>query len=509
MTAVVPRDAQAPAVDASPAPHDEGPRRCLPRISRTGPVLTWVWPAAALVIGAVAAVWPLAALVALVVVAVVALALVAPRATAGLTVLVVLFVRPLEHLSGISQVGWLDESMIALCLVTMPLRRLILRTPLRTLPGQWWFAAYAVCGVLSALVLHVPFSIFLLSAFVTLKGLLFAWSVAQLDWSEHHLARAVRVGAVVILVALAAAVVNLVIPGPWEAVLVTDTNAAEARGFLPSIVGPFTHPIDMGQFAAAAFVAVAAWRVAVRRTPFTLALLVATALGAIATARRTATGSLAAAWLWLQAKRRSTAVLVALLACLPIAVVVLAAPLTQVVTSTYQDYFGNGNPEARTVLTVDSFSVAADHFPLGAGFGRFGSAVAATNYSPEYVARGYPYVWGLGRTEEDGRFLTDTEWPAIIGEAGFFGALAFALGLGALYRAGLRLWRGGQAPILRWAGLTLAGWVVASVVQSVATVTFTGPPAYGLLFGLAGVVAAVSDPASRPAGAEEPVREPS
>ena len=43
------------------------------------------------------------------------------------------------------------------------------------------------------------------------------------------------------------------------------------------------------------------------------------------------------------------------------------------------------------------------------------------------------------------------------------------------------------------------------VVQSVATVTFTGPPVYGLLFGLVGVVAALADrPAPRPRGA--PVR---
>ncbi len=35
---------------------------------------------------------------------------------------------------------------------------------------------------------------------------------------------------------------------------------------------------------------------------------------------------------------------------------------------------------------------------------------------------------------------------------------------------------------------------MAGLVQSVATVTFTGPPVYGLLLGLAGVVAALSDP---------------
>ncbi|HEX8519669.1 MAG TPA: hypothetical protein VF667_08755, partial [Pseudonocardia sp.] len=471
------------------------------RSADTGRVRPWVWPAAAAVLGGVAAEWPLAAGVLLGGGIMVVLALVAPRTTAGLTVLAVLFVRVLEHLTGVEQVGYLDEAMIALCVVTLPLRRLLTRTPLRTLPGQWWFAGFGVCGVLGALVLHVPFDIFLLGAFVTLKGPLFAFAVAQLDWTPRHVAVAVRVAAVVLVVGLLAAVANLVAPGPWEAVLVDDKNAAEARGFLPSIVGPFTHPIDMGQFTALAFVAVAAWRSVVGRSAFTLALLIGTALGALGTARRTAAGSVAAAWLWLQAKRRSTGVFVAILAGLPVAVVVLAAPLTTVVSTTYQDYFGNGHPEARTVLTIDSFKVATSHFPLGAGFGRFGSAIAATNYSPEYVELGYPYVWGLGRNKEDGRFLTDTEWPALIGETGFFGALAFALGLAAVYRAALRRWRTDDRPLARWAGLTCAGWVVACLVQSVATVTFTGPPAFALLFGLAGVVAALGD-RPRPAGAD-------
>ena len=507
MTAVVPRGV-LPEQSEPLARPEPAPQRSRPRVARTGHDRSWVWPLAAVLLGAVGALEPLAAIALLAGGAVLVLAFTAPRATAGLTALAVLFVRPLEHLVPIAAVGYLDEGLVALCVVTLPLRRLIARTPLRTYPGQWWFVGFVVCGVLSALVLHVPFSIFLVSGFVTTKGLLLAWAVAQLDWTERHLAVAVRVGAVLILFVLAASVVNLAIPGPWEAVLVTDTNAAESRSFLPSLVGPFTHPLDLGQFTALSFVALAAWRVTVRRTTFTLVLLIATGLGALATARRTAIGSVVAMWLWLQAKMRTTAVLVALLACLPVAVLVLAAPLTEVVGSTYQDYIGKGTPEARTVLTVDSVKVATGYFPLGAGFGRFGSAGAASNYSPEYAARGYQHVWGLGPTADDGRFLTDTEWPAIVGETGFFGAAAFALGLLGVYRAGMRLWTARRTPLVRWAGLTAAGWVVASLVQSVATVTFTGPPVFGLLFGMVGIVAALGDPGTAEPGTTDPTVAP-
>jgi hypothetical protein len=451
-----------------------------------------MWPLAAVVLGAAGAAFPLATAAVLAAATAIVLAIAAPRATAALTALAVLFVRPLEHLVQVSALGYLDEGLVVLCLITMPLRRVIDRKPLRNFPGQWWFALFLVCGVLSALLLHVPVAIFLTGAFVIAKGLLFGWAVAQVDWAERHLAVAVRVGTVLILLCLAATAANFAIPGAWNAVLASDVNAVEERSVLPSLIGPFTHPIDLGQFMALSFVAVAAWRAVIGKSAFTLALLVATALAALATARRTASGSLAAAWLWMQVKLRSTAVLVSLLACLPVLVLVLAGPLTTVVAATYNTYVGNATREARTVLTVDSFKVAADHFPGGAGFGRFASATAANNYSPEYEARGYPYVWGLGRTEEDGRFLTDTEWPAIIGETGFFGALAYALGLVCAYRAGVRAWSRAGSPLVRWAGLTSAGWLVASLVQSVATVTFTGPPAYGLLFGLIGVVTALS-----------------
>jgi hypothetical protein len=450
---------------------------------------------AAAVVGVLAAVQPIAAVAVVCGGGLVYLAVVAPRATVGLTVLAVLFVRPIEHLFVIEQLGYLDEALVLLCALVFPLRRVAGRLPLRRFPGQWWFVGFAAIGVLSGLLLGVAPGTFLMGAAVVCKGFVFAWAVAQVDWEEQHLRTAARVGAVVIVGCLVATAVNLAAPGAWTSFIASDPNAIESRGFLPSLVGPFSHPIDLGQFMALSAIALAAWRMTVRKGPFTLALLVATAAGALLSARRTSISSLVAAWLWLQGVARATGVLLAIAVCVPLAAVVLAAPLATVWTSTYEDYLApEGAPEARTVLTLDSFDVAADHFPGGAGFGRFGSAIAAETYSPEYVARGYPSIWGLGRNEEEGRFLTDTEWPAIIGETGFLGATAFVLGLVAIYLASRRLWLSSQAPLVRWVGLLAVGWTVAGVVQSIGTVTFTGPPVFGLFCGLVGVVAALSDP---------------
>jgi len=482
-------DHQLPAAGVAP----DAAGRVDPRPA-AGPLpLGWLWPLLALGAGAGAVVAPVPTVLVLAVALLLASALLAPRLTAGTAVLVILFARPLEHLVPVPAVSYVDEAAVVLCVLTLPVRRLVTRQPLRTFPGQWWFTAFLVLGLVSSLVAHVPPWIFLTGGFLMSKGLLLAWAVAQLDWTERHLRTVARAGTGLILFCLAAMLVNLAVPDTWNALLASDLRAVEPRSILPSLIGPFPHPIDLGQFMALSAIAIAAWRATVGRTAFTLGLLLATAAGALLTGRRTAVTGLAAAWLWLQTVVRSTRVLIALGAALPLAVVLLAGPVAEVTRATYHDYVANTTPEARTVLTVDSFSVAGEHFPAGAGFGRFGSAAAAESYSPEYVARGYPNIWGLGRTAEDGNFLTDTEWPAILGETGYFGAAAFACGLFAIYRAGRRLYRDAVAPLSRWAGLTLAGWLVVMLVGSVATVMFTGPPVSGAFFALAGVVTALAD----------------
>jgi hypothetical protein len=453
----------------------------------------WPWLVAAAGVGALAVVQPLVAVAAVAAVAVVAAAFAAPAAAVGVTVVVVLFVRPIEHLVPIALLGYLDEGLVLLCGIVLPLRRLLAGRALRAFPGQWWFAAFAAAGLLSGLFLDVPPETYLLGAVVMCKGLVFAWAVAQVDWEERHLRVAARTGAALIIFCLLATAANLALQGPWNAVMASDPNAIESRGFLPSLIGPFSHPIDLGQFMAFSAIALTAWRMTVRKGAFTLTLLLATAGAALLTARRTAIGSLVAAWLWLKAVGRSTGVLLAVAVTVPFAAVVLATPLATVVTATYNDYISpQAEPAARTVLTVDSFGVAAGYFPGGAGFGRFGSAIAASTYSPEYFARGYPDIWGLGRTAEDGRFLTDTEWPAIIGESGYLGAAAFLVGMILIYRASRRLYRHGATPLVRWIGLVAIGWTIASLVQSIATVTFTGPPGFGLFFGMVGLVTGLS-----------------
>lgn len=75
---------------------------------------------------------------------------------------------------------------------------------------------------------------------------------------------------------------------------------------------------------------------------------------------------------------------------------------------------------ARSVLLRYGIVTAMTYFPLGAGFGTYGTAVARDTYSKLYDRYNFQSIWGL---DEGEGFLTDNYWPAIMGEFGFFGMI--------------------------------------------------------------------------------------
>lgn len=93
-----------------------------------------------------------------------------------------------------------------------------------------------------------------------------------------------------------------------------------------------------------------------------------------------------------------------------------------VASSTLDEYYGN-DASARYTLTADSIEIANENAPIGLGFATFGSAAAASHYSPVYIGLGYLAHYGLGYVSTS--YLTDTFWPALFGEFGYLGTLAF------------------------------------------------------------------------------------
>lgn len=86
-----------------------------------------------------------------------------------------------------------------------------------------------------------------------------------------------------------------------------------------------------------------------------------------------------------------------------------------------QFYFLQSTRTARAVLLRYGIKTAVDYFPIGAGFGTYGTYAAKAYRSQLYSKYNFSGFYGL--SEEFGGFLTDNYWPAIIAEFGFVGAI--------------------------------------------------------------------------------------
>ena len=77
----------------------------------------------------------------------------------------------------------------------------------------------------------------------------------------------------------------------------------------------------------------------------------------------------------------------------------------------------------RAKMMSSALSVASGKFPLGAGLGTLGGQAAVVFDSELFYVYGFQYEWFF----EHGLYLTDTYWPKIIAESGFFGMIALLL----------------------------------------------------------------------------------
>lgn len=92
-------------------------------------------------------------------------------------------------------------------------------------------------------------------------------------------------------------------------------------------------------------------------------------------------------------------------------------------------YYVDIYDSARNILTKDSALLAKQYFPLGTGFGTFGSSIASQYYSGLYFKLGYHRYLGKGMTEDDPSFLSDTFWPIVIAQTGWIGTVSFVMAL--------------------------------------------------------------------------------
>ncbi|MCF6745953.1 hypothetical protein E9529_17055 [Blastococcus sp. KM273128] len=410
-----------------------------------------------------------------------------PKRFIAVAVLVAIFGKTAAQVTGSSAVDLLDELAIASSLVVCVGPRLLSGQPLRSFPGLPWWALYGVLGVVSGLAAGVPLVVLGSGAALAGKGMLLAFAVAQLQWTGDDVRRLAKGGVGVLLFIIFCCLVNLAIPQTWQST-VGNIDQLSFRSAIPSLIGPFVEPGTLGIMAALGFLGVVAWNTTMGSTRFTWLLSAGMALVAILSFRRKTWLGMMGSFLWLTSRAGRSGVFAGAVTAVTGIVILFWSTLLnalQGIVATYIDE--SEGTAARTLMTRDSFFVAQDYFPLGAGFGRFGSDTASEFYSPLYLERGYQNVWGLSERTGNAMFLTDTMWPAVLGETGFLGMLAFLIALVAVFRRLRRLSRDAD-PVARFLGLTGIAWIFQYLLESTGNPVFVSPPSYIPLFLLIGLL---------------------
>lgn len=128
----------------------------------------------------------------------------------------------------------------------------------------------------------------------------------------------------------------------------------------------------------------------------------------------------------------------------------------------------------RQILLKDGIHLAANHFPLGTGFGSFGSTIAAQYYSPLYTQLGYTSYDGMSPNNTS--YLSDSFWPEIIAQFGFIGTVLFVALVSLFLIYSIRKLRRNTM-----AGFSMLAIMVNMLINSIAESSFFNPASF-LLF---------------------------
>ena len=368
-------------------------------------------------------------------------------------------------------------------------------------------------GVASSLISDVPLAVWAPALILLFKAIAFFYLVSWLRLSIEDIE---RVGLVIGSVACAIAGLGFIefLDPPTFQLFFGLPAFLDERADIPVTKSLFLHPALYGWLTVAASLFLYA-RFIVMRSWWALPLALLLNVGAFLSARRTPIiglgVALAVGLVWQVRRWPSRRTLITVWA--PVAgtvfllVLIFAPALGRLYVATLEEYTAppriiseilspNPNAEviapahARVALYIASIAIARDHFPLGAGLGRYGSQMSREDYSPEYRKYGLDNVAGLQPTDDSA--LTDTFWPMLLGETGALGLIAFGVFLAIVL---VELWQGaGGANSLRQRAFALGALMlfVESLVGSSSSATYVAPPIAYFVFAAAGASLALS-----------------
>ncbi len=358
--------------------------------------------------------------------------------------------------------------------------------------------AFVFFSVLGSLLAEVPPGTALIQLFLYLKGFIFFFTLLQLPVDRKTIRRYGGFFAALGLLILLGGLIDLVFPREFRALLGQDPLIEERYG-ITTVKSIFIHPGIFGWFFAFLSLYCFGYYMTFNR-PRYLFLGLLFSVGSFLSMRRRNLVGIAAgltAGLFRQSLSRKLryGLIIGVLAS---GFVILAwSKIEALYRDVVEVYVTYENPRlvARNVLYLTSATIAEEEFPWGAGLGRFGSWMSLVDYSPVYRQYRLDNVYGL--TPRDPKYITDTFWPAILGETGVLGTACFIWICAAILFRLSRLIKNSREPLFKAFALGALMIFIEGLFESLAIAVFTSPPIVYFIFGSLGLGFAFSRSAAR------------
>jgi hypothetical protein len=363
-----------------------------------------------------------------------------------------------------------DEILIVLFVGLTVWRAMQSDTPMPPLRFILPAVGVAMFGAVGGALHHVPLTITALGGWLGLKLWIMLGITLLLPWKSSDITRVYTVLTRVGVFVASLGLVDFFTHAAVSRALQTSIYRFEAEAFRGEAVHSiFPHPGEYSLFMSLLF-ALAFARFAAKHNKSDLALVLLFAVSVVLSLRLKGFLSLAAVFIVVAivqtvASNRGSMTILLVGALLFVGAFSIEG---NVVTQQLSTYTTRISP--RAVLYKTGERIAAGNFPLGVGFGRFGSYPSRIYYSPVYDKYEISGTYGLSRAYPD--FIDDTTWPSVAGEAGYGGLMIYVIGVILLLLVIVRSLRTAPAEA-KWISLA------ALCMMSVILVTST---AQGVLF---------------------------
>jgi len=347
-------------------------------------------------------------------------------------------------------------------------------------------------GIISSLISHVSLTIWASQLLLHVKGYLFFYVVATRPFDGRTLRKCSRLVGYCAMLFLGVGLIDALAPAALRAFL-GNTDYGDSRAGIISVKSLFTHPGDFGWFTALLAACYLAFAM-VRRDVRCLAVGIIASVFCLLSMRAKSVGGLAVSTVVaiLAHPRIGRAGSIALLVGVGTVFCLLFLPQIEELSALTADrYLLHPEPltVARSALYLVSIEIARDYFPLGAGFGRYGSWIAREHYSGLYHEYGLSNVYGLqeGDGGAESQFACDAQWPMVLGESGVLGFLCYLAMLIVIAVSLLRHFQREGDPSIKAVHLAALMVMTQALVASIAQPVFTRGPLTYLVLGMAGV----------------------